>query len=32
MKKKLNPNLCDTIFKAMFRGLDDNNEDESLNL
>ncbi len=32
MKKKLNPNLYDTIFKAMFRGLDDNNEDESLNL
>lgn len=32
VKKKLNPNLYDTIFKAMFRGLDDNNEDQDLNL
>ena len=32
MEKKLVPNTNDTIFKAMYRGLDDNNENAELNL
>ena len=31
MTRKLIPNTHDTIFKAMYRGLDDNNENVELN-